>query len=216
MKRYTHIIFDLDGTLTDPGTGITNSVMYALKKFGIDAERSELYKFIGPPLRESFNVYYGFDEVRAEQAVHYYREYFSEKGIFENELYPGMGELLLALKYDGRKIYLATSKPMEYSIRILEHFKIHEYFDFISGSNMDGSMNAKKDLIGCLVPHIGNDYPAGVIMIGDRKYDIEGAKYHNIDSGAVLYGYGDLSELQAAEPTYLIENMEKLANLLLE
>ena len=215
MKLYSHIIFDLDGTLTDPGPGITNSIIYALKKFGIDSERSALYKFIGPPLRESFGIYYGFDQAQAEQAVQYYREYFSEKGMYENTLYPGIADLLAGLKHQDRKLYMATSKPLEYTVRILEHFKIAEFFDFVSGSNMDGSMSAKSDLIARIFTRLNNDQPADSIMIGDRRYDIEGAKHHKIDSAAVLYGYGGRAELEEAEPTYIIESTEKLATLLL-
>jgi len=214
MKIYKHIIFDLDGTLTDPGLGITNSIMYALKKFGIESERSALYKFIGPPLRESFSIYFGFDKSGAEQAVQYYREYFSEKGIYENELYPGISDLLAGLYHRNRNLYIATSKPQEYTERILEHFRISEYFRFVSGSNMDGSMSAKSDLIERILPLIGGDLNE-TIMIGDRKYDIEGAKHHGIDSAAVLYGYGEISELKAAGPSYLIENTGKLTDLLL-
>lgn len=118
MKKYRYIIFDLDGTLTDPGLGITNSIMYALKKFGIDANRHDLYKFIGPPLRESFGIYYGFDKEDAEEAVRYYREYFSEKGIYENQLYPGIRDLLIELKKSNSILYVATSKPLEFSLRI--------------------------------------------------------------------------------------------------
>jgi len=215
MKRYSHIIFDLDGTLTDPGLGITNSIMYALKKFGIESERSALYKFIGPPLRESFGIYYGFDKDQAEQAVQYYREYFSEKGIYENELYSGILDLLGELNRLNRKLYIATSKPREYTMLILEHFEIAKYFEFVSGSNMDGSMSAKSDLIDRIIPYIKNDELIETIMIGDRRYDIEGAKHHQIDSAAVLYGYGEKSELAEAAPTYLIESTEKLTKLLL-
>lgn len=215
MRKYKHIIFDLDGTLSDPGIGITNSIMYSLKKFGIDAERSVLYKFIGPPLRESFGIYYGFDKDQAEQAVVYYREYFSEKGMYENELYPGMSDLLLELNHQNRKLYVATSKPQEYSLRILEHFNILKYFDFVSGSNMDGTMSAKSDLIERIIPLINNSELIDTIMIGDRRYDIEGAKHHNIDSAAVLYGYGERSELEEVRPTYLIDSTAKLSSLLL-
>ncbi|HNX24870.1 MAG TPA: HAD-IA family hydrolase [Spirochaetota bacterium] len=215
MKKYKHIIFDLDGTLSDPGLGITNSIMYALKKFGIEAERSALYKFIGPPLRESFGTFYGFDKDQAEQAVRYYREYFSEKGIFENELYHGISDLLAGLNRHNNKLYIATSKPREYTMRILEHFEIGKYFDFVSGSNMDGSMSAKSDLINRIIPRIDRDEMIKTIMIGDRRYDIEGAKHHGIDSAAVLYGYGERIELEQVEPTYLIETTEKLADLLL-
>ena len=215
MKKYTHIIFDLDGTLTDPGLGITNSIMYALKKFGIESERTPLYRFIGPPLRESFGLYFGFDQAQAEQAVKFYREYFSVKGIYENAPYPGIIDLLSRLNLQKKKLYIATSKPYEYSIQILEHFKIDQFFEFVSGSNMDGSMGAKSDLINRIIPYIGGENIADAIMIGDRRYDIEGAKHHNMDSAGVLYGYGEFPELEEANPTYMVESPEKLSEILL-
>jgi phosphoglycolate phosphatase len=214
MKIYEHIIFDLDGTISDPGLGITNSIMYALKKFGIESERDDLYKFIGPPLRETFSKYYGFDKEKTELAVKYYREYFSQKGMYENIIYPNMKEPLYRLNAMGKKLYIATSKPLEYTIIILEHFGIKQNFTFISGSNMDGSMSEKSELIGCIVPVIGNSSLINTIMIGDSVYDIEGANYHKIDSAAVLYGYGDITELKEADPTYLIKSTDELADFL--
>ncbi|MCL1833983.1 MAG: HAD hydrolase-like protein [Leptospirales bacterium] len=215
MKRYDHIIFDLDGTISDPGLGITNAIIYTLKKFGIESKREDLYKFIGPPLRETFRNYFGFNEPDTELAVEYYREYFSKNGMYENVLYPNMRPLLQKLCSAGKRLYIATSKPQEYTLIILEYFEIISNFTFISGSNMDGSMSKKSELIGRIVPIIGDEYLANTIMVGDRVYDIDGAKHHKIDSAAVLYGYGDLSELEAAEPTYLIESIEELESLLL-
>jgi len=215
MKKYSHIIFDLDGTLTDPGIGITNSVIYALEKYGIKAARSELYKFIGPPLRESFRIYYGFDETMAEHAVSLYREYFSVKGIYENELYPGIPELLESLKQSGRKLYIATSKPAEYSLRILDHFGIAKYFDHVAGSNMDGTMSEKNSLIERILSRIDSRQTALTVMVGDRRYDIEGAKAHGLDSVAVAYGYGGLRELEGSGPTFIVETTEKLGVLLI-
>jgi phosphoglycolate phosphatase len=215
MKKYSHIIFDLDGTLTDPGRGITNSVMYALGKFGIKAGRSELYKFIGPPLRESFRTYYGFDAAGAEEAVTFYREYFSVKGMFENELYTGIPELLDSLKKSGRKLYVATSKPAEYSIRILDHFRLKEYFDYVSGSNMDGTMSEKSSLIGRILSRISMAEYTETVMVGDRRYDIEGARYHGLDSVAVTYGYGELREIEDSLPTYIADTTGMLGSYLL-
>ncbi|MCL1865185.1 MAG: HAD-IA family hydrolase [Spirochaetes bacterium] len=215
MKSYNHIIFDLDGTISDPGLGITNSIMYALKKFGMESERDNLYKFIGPPLRETFRNHFGFSRENAELAVKYYREYFSKKGIYENVLYPDMKELLQKLHSAGKRLYIATSKPLEYTLIILEHFEIRSNFTFISGSNMDGSMSEKSELIGRIAPIIGIEFFDKTIMVGDRVYDIEGAKHHKIDSAAVLYGYGDFLELKEAEPVYLIKSIEELSSFLL-
>ena len=135
---YKTILFDLDGTLTDPGIGITNSVAYALSKWNISVEnKADLYKLIGPPLTDSFAKYYGFEPDQCEQAVEYYREYFRDKGIFENVLYPSIEDLLSDLKSLEKGIILATSKPEEFAIRILEFFHIEHYFDFIAGATMD-------------------------------------------------------------------------------
>ena len=134
---YKYIFFDLDGTLTDPGEGITNSVAYALTRFGIEVpERSELYKFIGPPLKESFAKYYGMSPEESTLALKYYREYYADKGIFENAVYDGVVETLSAIRESGRRVIMATSKPDVYAERILEHFGLLEYFDFVAGADM--------------------------------------------------------------------------------
>ena len=139
---YDFILFDLDGTLTDPGVGITNSVAYALRKWGIEVEdRKELYTFIGPPLSASFAKYYGFSEEDSLKCVDYYREYFGDIGIFENEVYDGIHDLLTHLKETGKTLVLATSKPEQYAKRILEHFDLAKYFDYVSGASMDESRN---------------------------------------------------------------------------
>lgn len=141
---YNTVLFDLDGTLTNPGTGITNSVAYALKKWGIVvADKTTLYKFIGPPLKDSFMKYYGFSESDAELTVEYYREYFKDTVIFENEVFDRAEKLLKDIKNSGRKILLATSKPEEFARRILKHFGLTEYFDFIAGATMDSSRSKK-------------------------------------------------------------------------
>lgn len=143
---YNYILFDLDGTLTDPKEGITNSVAYALMSYGIKENPDKLTPFIGPPLHESFMVYYNFDEKKAMEAVDKYREYFADKGIFENKLYPETEGFLKTLRAAGKKIALATSKPEVFARRILEHFHIDSYFDVIVGSNMDGSRTKRLKL----------------------------------------------------------------------
>ena len=176
-----NILFDLDGTITDPAMGITNSVMYALKKFGIEVpERSELYKFIGPPLAESFEKYYGFSD--GQKAVEAYREYFAPKGIFENEVYEGIEELLSTLKNRGYNIYLATSKPEIYAKQILEHFKIDKYFSDAVGSELNGDRVEKGEVIAYLLKK--HNITEG-IMIGDRCFDIIGAKENGLKSVGV-------------------------------
>lgn len=212
---YSTILFDLDGTLTDPGCGITNSVAYALKKWNIEvADKTELYKFIGPPLQESFEKYYHFSEEQAKQAVEYYREYFRDKGIFENEIYEGIEKLLCEIKNSGRKIILATSKPQEFAVKILEHFEIDKYFDFAAGATLDGTRSQKADVISYALEQCKiRDYKE-VIMIGDRKHDIIGAKQVGIDAVGVLYGYGDYNELHNAGALYIVEKPEDIFQLL--
>ena len=145
---YSYVLFDLDGTLTDPELGITNCVMYALEKFGIKVEdRKSLRPFIGPPLTYSFQEFYGLSEEESKQAVVYYRERFPTKGLYENEVYEGVVEMLQALKEQGKKIVLATSKPEIYAIEILKHFKLIEYFDYVAGATLDGSRGDKADVI---------------------------------------------------------------------
>lgn len=210
-------LFDLDGTLTDPGMGITNSVAYALAQYGIQTEdRTVLYPFIGPPLRESFMKFYGFSEEKAEEAVWKYREYFSDKGLFENEVYPGIKEMLGGLKNAGARLFVATSKPTGYAKQILDHFELSEYFEDIQGSTMDGSREKKADVIAYLlnVNHIQEKEE--VIMVGDRRQDIDGAKENGLDSCGVLYGYGSRDELEEAQADYIVENVEELGKILAE
>lgn len=212
---YKTVLFDLDGTLTDPGLGITNSVMYSLNKFGIKAEdRTPLYKFIGPPLKESYAKYYHFSGEDLNRAVVYYREYFSEKGIFENVLYDGMAEVLDRIKSSGRKIILATSKPDKFAIQILEYFGIDRYFDFVAAATMDETRTAKADVIAYAIESCSITDLESTVMVGDRENDILGARANGIDSIGVLYGYGGREELQSAGATYLAESVADIANLL--
>ena len=169
--QYKYIFFDLDGTLTDPGIGITNSVMYALDKFGIHADRENLYCFIGPPLVDSFMEFYGFPEDKARKAVEYYREYFSVTGLFENEVYDGMEDVLDKLKLAGHKLYVATSKPKVYADRILERFDLKKYFEYVAGADLEGHKSSKSDVVkeAMEISHASYDK---ILMIGDRKHDI--------------------------------------------
>ncbi len=204
------VLFDLDGTLTDPGTGITNSVAYSLKKFGIEVDdRKELYKFIGPPLHDSFMKYYGFSEEEAETAIVYYREYFRDIGIFENEVYGGIENLLNEIKASGRKIILATSKPEEFAKRILVHFGLDKYFDFIAGATMDTSRSKKGDVIAYALRESGCSCE-NAVMVGDRLHDILGAKENGLASIGVLFGYGSKDELENAGADYIAETVEDI------
>lgn len=212
---YKTVLFDLDGTLTDPGLGITNSVMYALKKFNIEVEdRASLYKFIGPPLKESYRKYYHLSDEEITRAVTYYREYFSVKGIYENVLYDGIAEVLEQIQDSGRKVVLATSKPEEFAHEILRYFKIDQYFDYVAGATMDGARNSKADVIAYALESCDITDLSSAVMIGDREYDIHGAKAAGLDSIGVLYGYGSREELEGAGATYIVERVTDIMDLL--
>jgi phosphoglycolate phosphatase len=214
--RYNTLLFDLDGTLTDPGLGITNSVMYALGKFGITVpERKELYRFIGGPLRESFALYYGLSAEDAETAVAFYREYYAPRGIFENEAYPGIEELLRALKSDGAALLVATLKPTVFAVQVLEHFGLDRYFDFISGSELDGSRSDKLAVIERGFTCCPTADRTSAVMVGDRLHDIRAARQAGIASVGVLYGYGGRDEVAEAGPDHIAETVADLSGLLL-
>ena len=216
MNTYEYILFDLDGTLTDPGIGITNSVMYALKKFNIEVpDRTALYKFIGPPLKGSFEEFYHFTPDQSEQAVSYYREYFRKQGMLENVVYDGIPEMLDHLKASGRKLIVATSKPEAFTLEILRHFRLYDYFDFIAGATMDDTRNKKADIIRYALESCGITNKVSAIMIGDRKHDIIGAKENGLDSIGVLFGYGDRKELTDAGATFIAVSAEEVEKLLL-
>ena len=200
---YINILFDLDGTLTDPYLGITNSIKYSLGKLGITEENNDKLKlFIGPPLERSFMEYYSFDKETVKKAIGYYREYFSEKGIYENTLYDGIENILTELNNKNRKCILATSKPEIFAGRILEYFRISTYFKYIAGSDMEGAFVEKEDIIRRVIEKYKLDKKE-TIMIGDRKYDIIGANRNGIDSIGVLYGYGSREEMENEKPKYL-------------
>lgn len=205
-RNYEIILFDLDGTLTEPSEGITNSVAYALNKFGIDVkDKTELNKFIGPPLIESFEKYYEFSHEESMLAIEYYREYFSDRGIFENMVYDDIVELLTKLKADGYRLAVATSKPEAFAKRILDKFELSRCFEFIGGSNMDSTRSKKSDVIAYTLKECKITDLSKAIMVGDKEHDILGAKSVGIDSIGVLYGYGTLEELESAGAEYIAQ-----------
>lgn len=215
--RWDTFFFDLDGTLTDPMQGITRSVQYALRHFGIEVDDlHSLCPFIGPPLKDSFREFYGMDDASAELAVEKYREYFAPKGIFENTLYDGIPELLADLQSRGARIVMATSKPTVFAEQIAKHFDIRKYFTLISGSALDGSLDRKADVIRYALDQLGIQDTSRTVMIGDRRFDIEGATETGLASIGVLYGYGDRAEIEAARPDYIVENVAELHDLLKE
>lgn len=208
--KYRNILFDLDGTLTDPGLGITRSVQYALAKFGIDEpDLTNLYPFIGPPLHISFMTYYSFPEEKAWDAVNYYREYYSDRGMLENEVYEGIPLLLSRLKDQHRNLYVATSKPVFFASQIVRHFHLEKFFSAVHGSELDGRRTDKVELIQHLIDKEMLD-PTETVMIGDRKFDLLGAKLNHIDSIAVGYGYGKEPELLAEHPTYYFKTLTEM------
>lgn len=213
----THILFDLDGTLTDPGLGITNSVMHALAHFGITVtDRSELYRFIGPPLVDSFMEYYSFTEEQAKEAVSVYREYFSTQGWAENTVYEGMEDLLSALVAAGKTLLVATSKPQAFAEKILAYFGLDKYFTVICGAPMNAPRGyGKADVIreALSTAHVTDLSTA--VMVGDRHHDIDGAKAVGISSIGVLYGYGDREEHEKAGADAIVESVDELKGLLM-
>ncbi len=213
--RYQTILFDLDGTLTDPGIGITNSVQYALGKFGINVgDRSDLYCFIGGPLKESFERFYGFSPDDAEKAVAYYREYYAPRGIFENKVYEGIGELLQNLRDDGRTLLVATLKPTVFAVKVLEHFGLNTYFGLVSGPELDGTRGTKRAVIEQALSHYPESDRAAAVMVGDRSHDMLAAGEIGIDSVGVLYGYGSRDELIGAGAGRIAETVAQLSEIL--
>ena len=213
MKKL-YLFFDLDGTLTDPMIGITHSVQYALASFGIEEnDLHQLCTFIGPPLKDSFREFYGFSNEQAEIALIKYREYFSKRGIFENQVYDGIPALLAQQKKSGRKLMLATSKPEIFARQILDYFNLSHYFSFIGGATLDGKRSTKTDVIRYVLKSNKIDNPSDVIMIGDRKHDIEGAQANNIQSIGVLYGYGSEKELYEAGANIIVASVTHLQNI---
>lgn len=213
---YSLCLFDLDGTLTDPGIGITKSFQYALASFGIHKELEDLTRFIGPPLRESFRDTYGFSDSDTEKAVVKFREYFADTGIFENSVYPDIPELLQMLKDSGRILAVVTSKAAIYAKRILEYFDLDKYFSYISGDEMDGSLtkNGKQDLIRIAINVLDQEREMSAVMIGDREHDIFGACGVGIDSIGNTWGYGPSDELKLAGATHIVNSTEELFRLI--
>ncbi|MCH5203926.1 MAG: HAD family hydrolase [Oscillospiraceae bacterium] len=211
---YKNVFFDLDGTLTDSAEGITNSVEYALNRLGITGyERSELYKFIGPPLMDSFEEFFGLSEEKCMEGVRLYREYFSEKGIYENKLYGGVKELLEKTRRSGRTVALATSKPREFAEEILRYFDIAKYFDHIAAAEMNGKRNRKEDVINYAL-EISGAKREETVMVGDRKFDILGAKSAEIASIGVLYGFGSEAELVEAGADHIAKTPEEIFEII--
>ncbi|NLZ39115.1 MAG: HAD family hydrolase [Firmicutes bacterium] len=213
---YKHILFDLDGTLTDPAAGIIASLRYALTQMGVQEEDEEKYRlFIGPPLKDSFREMYGFNDKQIDEAIKLYREHYSRSGLYDNKVFPGITDLLARLKADERKLYVATTKMTAFAEIVLKHFALEHYFTKVVGGNPDGSRTAKVEIIAEILRDINPAEYKKTVMIGDRKYDLIGAKAHGINSIAVTYGYGTEEELRAQKPTHLVHSVAELSALLL-
>lgn len=197
-----HVLIDLDGTLTDPQEGIVACIEFALAKLNIEVpESTDLKRYIGPPLQQTFKALCKDDSLAA-QGVRFYRERFTDQGLYENKVYDGIPQCLQLLRDAGSTLYVATSKPTVYSLRIVEHFGLTPYFAQVYGSELDGTRADKTDLLAHVLSTEG--VPASeAVMVGDRRYDIVGATNHGVKSVGVLWGYGGEEELSAAGATAL-------------
>lgn len=213
--KYKYIFFDLDGTLTDPKEGITNCVKYALEHFGIhENDMTNLMRFIGPPLVDSFCGFYGFDRSKSLEAVAKYRERFASVGIFENKVYDGVYDMLQKLTDSGRQLVLATSKPKVFADRIMAKYRLRPYFKLVCGSELDGTRNNKDEVINYAIEKLGCDRER-VIMVGDRRQDIIGAKKCGVASCGVRFGYAEKGELEEAGADFIADTMSELPDILL-
>jgi phosphoglycolate phosphatase len=211
------VLFDLDGTLTDPAEGIVGGVVFAMQKAGVPIpSRAVLESFIGPPLVDQFIAVCGVDNPTAQRMLGWYRDYFDPKGMLENKTYDGILPLCAALKEAGAVVAMATSKPEIYAVKILEHFGLAPYFDYMCGSTMDETRVKKADVLAYALAQMGVTANDRVVMVGDRCYDVEGAACHNIPCVGVLYGYGDRAELEKAGAAAIVEDVPALHRWLMQ
>lgn len=215
MEKYRYILFDLDGTLTASAEGIINSIIYALKKHGIEEQdREKLTAFVGPPLTQSLMKYYGLTLEQAKIYTEDYREYFRDRGWKENSVYEGIPEVLEQLRREGKVLIVATSKPEVFAERILSYFKLDAYFSIIRGSTLDGRIGTKGQVIASVIEEIGAEHRKEMIMVGDREHDVNGAKENRIPCVGVLYGYGSREELLQAGAAAICPKVEKLPEVI--
>ena len=213
--RWNTVLFDLDGTVTDPKEGITCAVAYALRQQGIIADPDTLTPFIGPPLHESFPELFGLTETQTDRAIRDFRVYFSRQGWAENIPYKGMAEFLESLQRAGLKLVIATSKPEEFALRIMEHFGLAAYFHRICGAQREDRASARKgSVVADALRRSGTDGPA--VMVGDRRFDVAGAHENGLPAIGVLYGYGSREELSAAGADFLAADLDELKTALLQ
>lgn len=215
MKHYTHLFLDLDGTLSDSAPGIVRSAQYALEAFGIHVDNlDDLLCFVGPPLEESFQEFYHLTPSQADEAVKVYRRRYEKIGVYENALYPGIPQFLDKARQAGKVLMVATSKPQRMADLVLSHFGIADRFAFVGGRE-DSSRRTKEEVIRYVMKENGLTRTEDIVMIGDRKHDVLGAKAVGLNSVGVLYGYGSRDEFQAAGATYIVDTLKELEELLL-
>lgn len=207
---YSTVLFDLDGTLTDPGVGIANSAAHALAAIGREPlSDRQLAAFVGPPLQEAFAAL-GFDTETCTVLVRTYREYFAEQGILENRVYPGIEEMLERLRENGTTLAVATSKPLIFARRVLRHFGLDTYFAQVSGPELDGTRRHKHEVIADVLARLGRAAGADVVMVGDREHDVQGARRAGLDCVGVTWGYGAGGELVRAGAVRTVANRAEL------
>jgi len=215
MSKFSHIVFDLDGTLTDNTVGISNSIQYALKQMQIDGySDSILDQFIGPPLQLGFKNVFGMNDKTIEIAIGFFREYYRENGWSENIPYPGVSEMLEALQQAGVNMYIATAKYEKFAQKIIEHFEFDKYIIQLNGADYSGRKAIKTTIVSNLLESQQITPSAEIVMVGDTVYDIVGGKENGLSTIAVTYGFGKTPDLQKAEPDYFVENVEELFEIL--
>lgn len=208
---YDTIMFDLDGTLTDPKEGITKCVQYALSKMGIEEKNPDsLLCFIGPTLVASFMKYYAMDEKDAHKALGFYRDRFTDVGMFENKVIDGIPHMLEKLKRDGKTLLVATSKPRVYAEKILEHFNLAKYFESVSGPELNETTNTKDEIISGLLTKFNRN----PVMVGDREQDVVAAHICGIPCVGVRFGYAEKNELENASADKIVSSAEELYEFL--
>lgn len=215
--NYKYIVFDLDGTLSDPYVGITNSVKYSMKKMGREIpDGFDLSLFIGPPLYFSFEEFFCMSKEDSAVAVDFFREYYNEKGLYENVIYDGISSLLQSIKDGGGVALVGTSKPQIFAERVLHDIGIYEYFDEISGADMSESHSSKEHIIRRALELAGvneSEY-SKCLMVGDRRFDIEGANLCGIHSVGVTWGYGSKEELVGEGATFTADTPKELSKII--
>ena len=215
MKSYDIIAFDLDGTLSDPSRGFIQGCKYAFSKMGMECEEDEaLKRFIGPALFNEWQICYGLTPDEARRAVMLFREYYSVYGWWDNEIYPGIENMLATLKARGKRIVLSTSKPEVFARNILGKFGLTKYFDFIGAATSNLKRERKWEVLAYALEGVGARDLSRCIIVGDRKYDAEGGQMCGIDSLGVLYGHGSLEELREAGFTYIRKDCEEVLDVL--